>query len=162
VFHPVAAGSPLSAKYGGWLRKFAASVCWRILEERVVVDGLAGLSGRWSAEAASCRAVWRDYLLGRRPDVGGHHLHLMRVHPLTWSGVASSPPAIRGVVACVDQSVCVTADLGPFVLAGLVTDHDLRLSPGSRINAEGKLKARESDIPTANRGDPWWRPPPAS
>jgi len=157
VFHPVAAGSPLSAKYGGWLRKFAASVCWRILEERGALDGLAGFTGRWAGEAASCRAAWRDYLLGRRPDVGPHHLHLLPVGTLPdgvrrASGVAPAYGTnLAGLVAsdvcCTDSEAFVGARLGPVVLVGLIADPNPQLWRGTRINAEGKLKPRDVGVP---------------
>ena len=162
VFHPGASGAPLLAKYGGWLRKFAASVCWRILEERIAVDGLAQVNDRWAAELASCRATWKAYLNGKRPDVGAHHLHLLPVGaPLDAArGTASSAAStkvttrdhmIEGAVARTDREAFVYAKLGPFILFGLIADPDPKQWQGTRINAEGKLKPREVVIPAAYR-----------
>lgn len=170
VFQPVAAGLPLSAKYFGWLRQFAASVCWRILEERMADDGPDAVAGRWSGEVASCRAVWRDYLMGRRPDVGAYHLHLLPVGaPLDGDRRAASsaapakcaipPDVIAGEVCCTELGAFVCARLGPLILFGLIADTDPQLWQGTRINAEGKLKPRAVAVPAAHRAWLLSRPP---
>jgi len=146
VFHPFAARLLLSANYGSWLRKFSASVCWRILESRPVDDPSGSLSGRWSQELASCRETWRLYLTGKRPDVGAHHLHLM-----PWNGVEDATDArlhaIGMSVNFTDDAAFVCAKLGPILLAGLIADPVPGLWRGTRINAEGKLKRCDRVVP---------------
>jgi hypothetical protein len=144
VFHPFAATGVLSAKYAAWLRQFAASVCWRILEERIATDGLNHFAGRWTAELAATRETWQDYLNDRRPDVGGHHLHLL-------PGPSSGRPGVCADVVCTDSEAFVFARLGPFGLFGLISDSASTEWRGTRINAEGKLKPRDVLIPARHR-----------
>jgi hypothetical protein len=155
VFHPFADRSTLTAKYGGWLRKFAVSVCWRILEEYTLENRLGHFQGRWTADLVSCRETWKRYLSGKLPDVGRHHVHL-----LPWNGVtgaegvelsASLNPHLRRTiemdVPCSDRDSFVYAKLGPLLLFGLIADPDPKQWRGTRINAEGKLKSRDIAVP---------------
>lgn len=143
VFHPFAASSTLSAKYGAWLRKFAASVCWRILEESLAKNPPARLPDRWAPELASCRGAWRRYLMAKRPDVGTHHLHLLTSAALP----RLSLHTIEGDVLCGEHGAFVYAKLGPIILLGLIADPSPGQWAGTRINAEGKLKSRDVFVP---------------
>ena len=181
VFHPLAAKASLNAKYGGWLRKFAVSVCWRILEEGISSNELEHFAGRWTSSLASCRDTWKRYLTGKRPDIVGHHVHL-----LTWSDIRGratplGPPrashdaftghvlpseiqtrhdswadvegrsSIQNAIFCSDREAFIYAKLGPIILLGLIADPDPAQWHGTRINAEGKLKPREMIVPAAYR-----------
>lgn len=168
VFHPFTAKSILSAKYLAWLRKFAASVCWRIIEEGVATNTLGDGSARWTPELSSCRETWRHYLMGQRPDVGAHHLHLLpwpgsdlkegRVGPAL-DAVLRLPKSIPAKAAdptlhpierqifFSDLGSFVYAKLGPLVLLGLITDFSPQHWRGTRLNAEGKLKPRDVSVP---------------
>src|SRR6187549_1130708 len=77
IFQPRVAGQARPVKYGPWLLKFAASVCWRVLENARRENQLGPLQQRWAAENDGCLEVWRNFLRDRRPDVGVHPLHLL-------------------------------------------------------------------------------------
>ena len=175
VFHPLAANPTLAVKYGSWLRKFAASVCWRILGESRAKNTPGHFSERWAPALVSCRETWRHYLTGKRPDVGGHHLHLLPwnavlgeegagsgavpgeqgpalrpVPSLGLTGVAApraSQHSINMDVFCGDHAALVYAKLGPIILIGLIADPAPQQWRGTRINAEGKLKPRDVLVP---------------
>ena len=171
VFYPLAGGAILSAKYGAWLRKFATSVCWRILEESLAGNSTGRLPARWAPEVASCRETWRRYLTGKCPDVGGHHLHLLpwnavvgregRVGPALAAvpRLPTSSPATAGDIQHVitmdvsgnDHDAFVYAKLGPVILLGLMADSAPKEWDGTRINAEGKLKPHPVIIPERYR-----------
>lgn len=147
VFHPFAGGGVLSAKYGAWLRKFAASVCWRVLEESLAKNPPSQVPEQWASELASCRETWRRYLMAKRPDVGGHHLHM-----LTSVSMPHLPPhTIKMDVTCNDHDALVCAKLGPIMLIGLIAKAMDEKWVGTRINAEGKLKPRAVIIPDRYR-----------
>jgi hypothetical protein len=154
VFHPLVAGKPVSVKYGPWLSKFAASVCWRILEN-------ARRENRPGAiQADDCLKTWNDFLRGRRPDVGPYHLHLLRkqeggrgflvLHRLGDGGMPR-----RSTIECEatsdNSAAWVYAKLGPLILFGLIRDDTPGQWSGTRINAEGKLKPRVQVIPDRYR-----------
>lgn len=152
VFHPLAIRSILNAKYTAWLRQFAASVCWRILEVRVAENQLRHFKGRWSSELVSCRDTWRRYLTHQRPDVGEHHLHLLTLNEIGGAPVPSPfQPTVESEVHCTDAAALVCARLGPVLLIGLIADPAPREWQGTRINAEGKLKPRDVVIPATYR-----------
>ncbi len=151
VFHPLAAGTRPSTKYGAWLRQFAASVCWRIIEESLVEARLGSFQGRWTAELAACRETWHHYLSGQRPDVGGHHLHLLPWAALASGADAGLQPRIESEVSGSDHAAFVYARLGPVILLGLIADPDPKPWRGTRINAEGKLKPRDVAVPDRYR-----------
>jgi hypothetical protein len=174
VFHPFTTSGLLLAKYGAWLRKFAVSVCWRIFEEALVKNSLNHFDGRWASEMASCREMWRQYLSGNIPDIGGHHVHLLPSPDvlIAEGAVTSADPAlgrdlswvgpqgptrlarqhsIEMDVSSSDREAFVYAKLGPIILFGLIADADPKQWRGTRINAEGKLKLREIFIPERYR-----------
>ena len=171
VFHPFTTSGLLMAKYGAWLRKFAASVCWRILEETLAKNPLGHVSGRWASEVASCREMWKQYLSGKIPDIVGHHVHLLLLNDVVIAeGAATSadpaqgrdwgragPPgfvrqcSIEMDVSSFDHEAFVYAKLGPIILFGLIADSDPKQWRGTRINVEGKLKPREVLIPARYR-----------
>ncbi len=178
VFHPLAMNSTVSAKYGAWLRKFAASVCWRILEERAAVDRPGHCDDRWAPALASGRETWQQYLRGKRPDVGPHQLHLVCLETNPHPPALGATPLQRGIkpsltkipsgegcptgrrgweasiaseVSCTDHTAFVYAKLGPLILFGLIAEMNPKQWQGTRLNAEGKLKPRAVVIPAPYR-----------
>jgi hypothetical protein len=153
VFHPLVASGTLAVKYSAWLRKFAASVCWRILEESFLENRLDHFHARWIPELSMCRETWWRYLNGKQPDVGGYHVHLLcEVLPRTAIGTnAGDFCSIEKDVFCGNREAFVYARLGPIILFGLIADPDPARWRGTRINAEGKLKPRDIFIPAQYR-----------
>jgi len=163
VFHPVAVNSFLAAKYDGWLRKFAASVCWRILEECIVTHSLPSFPENLIQDMNDCRVTWRQYLLGKRPDEGRYHFHLQAWNLIAGEAnsaehcstliqsagpgrVALPQPIWQTVgreVSCRGPAAFVQAKLGPLVLTGLIAELRSGQRHGTRIHAEGKLKLRD-------------------
>lgn len=137
VFHPLVAGRAVPVKYGPWLPRFAASVCWRILENARRENQLAGHD---PAAIDACLGAWRNFLRDRRPDAGGHHLHLVRE-----PGRPSR--TIEGEVAGHDGAAWVCAGMGPVALFGLIRDDVPGQWTNTRINLEGKLKGHAFAIP---------------
>jgi hypothetical protein len=137
VFHPLIANHTLVAKYDKWLLQFAASVCWRVLAEHQTA--LAEVHR--DAKLASCRETWRQFLLGKRPDVGEHPIHL-----LCANRVAGEDPIEMAVLGAEGKSFAY-ARLGPVILFGLIANPDGEQWRGTRIHLEGKIKPREVSVP---------------
>ena len=137
VFHPLVAGKATPVKYGRWLLKFATSVCWRILENARRENQLQGHD---SATIDACLKTWTDFLRDRRPDVGAHHLHLLRES----RGLQRE---IKAEVAGRDGAAWVYVRMGPLALFGLIRDDSPGQWSGTRIHLEGKLKPRVCVIP---------------
>jgi len=79
VFYPLHEGDldRRSFTYGDWLSKFAVSLSWRSLwHARERHPGKASPHGHDSLIQPTLD-VWRDYLLGRRADVGFHRQHML-------------------------------------------------------------------------------------
>ena len=145
VFHPLVANPGVVAKYDKWLLQFAASVCWRVLEEHQAASAPGPAGERRTAELPSCRETWRQFLLGKRPDVGEHPIHLLRADR------GASESTVEMTVAENDGESFVYARLGPVILLGLITDPDRGQWQGTRISLEGKLKPRETLVPASYR-----------
>ena len=137
VFHPFVSGQAVHVKYGPWLLKFATSVCWRILED-------ARRAGRGPAEPGDCLNTWGSFLRDRRPDVGAHHLHLLRED-------GSLGRTVEFEVSGSDTAAWVYAKLGPLILFGLIRDGSPQSWSGTRLHREGKLKPRGWAVPAQYR-----------
>jgi hypothetical protein len=144
VFHPLVAGKPVPVKYGPWLSKFAASVCWRILENARREHQLANCA---TTDVGICLKTWSDFLRGRRSDVGAHHLHLVAESDESGRGFMPRRSTIESEVTADNGAAWVGAQLGPLVLFGLIRDDAPGQWSGTRIHAEGKLKPRVQVIP---------------
>jgi hypothetical protein len=145
VFHPLVANGHVAAKYDQWLLPFAVSVCWRILEDALATERAPAWQIRWAAQAAACRETWRQFLIGKRPDVGVHSIHLVLPDP------GAGREAIAGQVFANDHEALVCAKLGPVVLIGVVADPHANAWRGTKVHLEGKLKPRTTAIPGAYR-----------
>lgn len=145
VFHPLIANGRVVAKYDKWLLKFAASVCWRVIEERVATVPLGETGSRWASHLASCRETWRRFLAGKQADVGEHPIHLLAGEPI--AAAAAIEMAVRGS----DEAGHVCARLGPIVLCGMIIDPDAGQWRGTRVHPAGKLKSRETSVPLRYR-----------
>ena len=140
VFHPLVAGKVVPVKYGPWLSRFAASVCWRVLENARRENQLPGSD---SDAAAACLKIWSDFLRGGRPDAGVHHLHLRR-DEADRRGFMPRHEAIASEVTSDNGSAWVYAQLGPLALIGLIRGELPEEGSGTRLHLEGKLKPRRS------------------
>jgi hypothetical protein len=139
VFHPLVAEGRVVAKYDKWLLQFAASVCWRILEEH-----LAHPPAGPSAQEVSCRETWRQFLVGRQSDVDAHPIHLLLADQN--AGAKIGMKAMQN-----DGEGFVHAQLGPVTLLGMIADPEPRQWQGTRVHLQGKVKPREVFIPARYR-----------
>ncbi len=130
VFHPLVAGKAVPVKYGPWLLKFGASVCWRILENARRENQLGAIPAGASLKA------WSDFLRGRRPDAGAHHLYLIRAPDVP------RRPAIGSELHASETSAWVHVGMGPLALIGLIHGEAPGEWSGTRLPLEGKLKPR--------------------
>ncbi|WP_438483027.1 hypothetical protein [Oleiharenicola lentus] len=151
VFHPFAERNSVVTKYGDWLRKFATSVVWRIGEDFCAARQLDARAQSQNAEFTSAQDIWRRYLLGQRPDVGSHELHLLPWSAIAGSDISGQRETIEGVIHQDEHGGFIYAKLGPFIVFGVVVGLTSDDWQGTRINAEGKLKPREWRIPARYR-----------
>jgi hypothetical protein len=142
VFHPLVTDPRLVAKYGKWLLQFSVSVCWRVLEEHRATTQSAEPESRWAVQMASCRETWRQFLRGKRSDIGEHPMHLLR---------SPGSATVEMKVVCRDHDSFVCARLGPVILLGMIADPDAAQWQGTRVHLEGKLKTREIFVPARYR-----------
>src|SRR6478752_2641481 len=109
VFHPLVANSRVVAKYDKWLLQFAASVCWRVLEEHLTANQAIPSESRSAAQLISCRETWRLFLTGKRSDVGDHPIHLLV------SDRTAEADAVEMAVRHSDDASHVYAQLGSVI-----------------------------------------------
>lgn len=145
LFHPLRKNREVRVTYRAWLREFAASVCWRILDTASPETVRASALERWSAELATTRDVWRDFLNGRRRDLGSHHLHLIAWSPN--SGAPTDPQPIGMDVVDSEHDAFVVARLGLIILVGVIHESDPEAWQGTRLQAGGRVKPRDWAIP---------------
>lgn len=130
LFRPFASDTLRSLTYGETIHKCAVSICWRALTLVARHGSEATFKGRWQPEMAACLDTWRSYLLGTRPDVGAHDIHLV-----PWNGIVGgtgSPDDVPANIdrylqrsiemhsACNDEHAFVYVKLGPMQLVGMV------------------------------------------
>src|ERR1043166_6659790 len=79
VFYPLHDGdlSNQTLLYGDWLAKFAASISWRSLWHCRERHPGEPMPHGHTPLVQPTLDVWRDYLLGRRADVGHHQQHML-------------------------------------------------------------------------------------
>jgi hypothetical protein len=79
VFYPLHTGDldRRTLVYGSWLAKFAVSVSWRALFHCKQSNAGRSLPHRHDPLVQPTLDVWREYLLGRRVDVGYHRQHML-------------------------------------------------------------------------------------
>ncbi len=79
VFYPVHRDGITDLKFGydNWLSKFCVSLSWRVLKH--AIDEHPGLEfpHGHSPLLQPTLEVWRDYVLGRRPEISYHRQHLV-------------------------------------------------------------------------------------
>jgi hypothetical protein len=89
IFHPlhVADLDRQSLYYGPWLAKFAVSMSWRSLWHCRHRNPDCSLPHGHDALVQPTLDVWRDYLLGRRNNIGHHRQHMLFLgHPISLPG----------------------------------------------------------------------------
>jgi hypothetical protein len=159
VFHPLVGDKFQTIKYEDWLLKFSVSVCWRIYEEAYRHNQFRHYKGRHAAQLVSCREVWRRFLIGELPDVGEHHIHMLR-----WDGIIGGEGpelptninrylrrAIEMDAPSNDSHGFIYGKLGPIILLGMVAYPGPKQWRGTRIYKEGKLKIRDTLAPVEYR-----------
>jgi hypothetical protein len=104
--------APLS--YGGYLLKFAVSISWRTLRFHNEEYDRSAIEDKWPASR-----IWRQYLLGRRKDVGAHTQHIF---------VAFDP--LRGMHKALGggffpASNLIVSQVGPLFMVGLLSRREI-------------------------------------
>ena len=145
LFHPFRRSREVRVTYRAWLRKFAASVCWRILETTLSEAPSAFWLARWSNEIAATRAVWRDFLSGRRTDVAAHHLHFIAWSPDSETGTERKEITMELVGD--ERDAFVVAGLGEMIFVGVIQESEPAAWQGTRLHAEGRVKPRDCAMP---------------
>lgn len=64
-------------RYDSWCMKFAASVCWRILEFTDQFYGIKHLNAEQQRAAATASETWKSFLLDKTEHPGPHELHMI-------------------------------------------------------------------------------------
>ncbi len=93
VFYPVHRDgiTDLAFAYGDWLPKFCVSLSWRVLRHGIDSHPGLGFPHGHTGLLQPTLDVWRDYLLGRRPEISYHRQHLVILgYSLSLPGIARS------------------------------------------------------------------------
>lgn len=129
-FLPVVEGRPPPCdEYGPWLLKFCVSVTWRVLLRFRDMDPFEDYSSEDYDLLERAAAVWREYLRGRRPDLGAFRQHLFIVRGVSSAQRYVAPNINRhvlrhitvDVVRGADQHI-VFAKLPRFFIMGVLRD----------------------------------------
>lgn len=155
IFHPFVADNCHEADYAEWMLKFAVSVSWRLLAYSNEKRGLPHFRERHMSAVTETLQTWRDYLLDRRDDIGGHEIHLLPLSGIIDHSTSGVPQNInrylrRAVeidVGVSDKEAFTYCKLGPMIFIGLIAYPDLTHWKGTTVSHTGRFPPRDFIAP---------------
>ncbi|MDO9360663.1 MAG: hypothetical protein Q7T70_16935 [Polaromonas sp.] len=157
LFHPYLKHSGGKFPYQAWLLRFCTSVSWRLLKHAQEDHGLQDWTQEKKCKAIVAEKVWREYLLGLRPNPGEHRQHLIPLDQLASVGRNAAPNINRYLMRAVHMDICQSettlftfGKLGRFIIIGHIAEANPERWKGSRIQAnQGVVEPREFVLPSA-------------
>lgn len=134
LFQPLSRDAGMRVRYQDWLAKFCTSLSWRLLADahNHLERGFDHLSDGQRLLVASVQEVWRDFLLGRRRDLGPFVQHLLPIDPITAFSTPGLPDNInryllRSVeidLVAGDDTAFAFTKIGRFLVFGFIHPPD--------------------------------------
>lgn len=77
IFYPYVDDNSVCVDYEEYVLRFGVSASWRALAYTIEKRGWPHFRGRHEDAVRQALRTWRDYLLGRRDNIGTHEIHLL-------------------------------------------------------------------------------------
>lgn len=157
LFHPYLAASGKVIRYSDWLLKFCTSVSWRVLRFYRDEGHLNDWEPNALAHVSEAEIVWREFLLGKRPNPGVFQQHLLPVDQISSASADLAPNINRYLMRAIHMDFCrgsrsifTYSKLGRFIILGFVHEPNLDHWKGTRVLAtHGFVEPRKYVIPRA-------------
>ncbi|QDG49275.1 hypothetical protein FIV42_00555 [Persicimonas caeni] len=139
-------------KYGEWLRRFAASVSWRVIAAASKRGELSDEFGPADLRRIGrAKQVWKQYLNGRRDDVGPFHHYALPLHVVfEWELLDVQPSSylnrflglsFHTAVKRVAGTLCTYVKMPRFIFIGKIHPTSATaIDVCPRIHADGTLR----------------------
>lgn len=160
LFHPYLAASGKSFRYSQWLLHFCTSVSWRVLRFYTDENHLKALEPDALAHVSTAEVVWREFLLGMRPNLGLFQQHLLPLDQVASTTGELAPNINRYLMRAIQMDFCrgsscifTYSKLGRFIIFGFIHEPNLKQWHGTRINAgDGFVEPKKYVLPKALGG----------
>lgn len=151
-------GKIISLKYGDWAMKFAVSVSWRTLlyHKQFESELLSRLNEKQLVSVNRAFEVWRQFLLGNRPNPGEHEQHILLFDIIESNTFPDLSPFInryflRGIemdLAWSDRIVLTYTKMNRIGLFGFVQVDESNKWVGTKLHVqEGEIGSQTYRIP---------------
>ena len=155
-FRPILADKD-QAEYQEWLLRFAVSLSWRVLNYCYGRNAEAEYTEEQKKSAREAGAVWRDFLLARKPHPGKFEQHLMVFTPLKGTSTNQLPNNInRYLLGGMEMdivggknSMMTFAKIGRFVFFGFIQRPNGKWTNTKIHVREGLVKPGQFEAPTS-------------
>lgn len=157
LFHPYISASNKSYRYSRWLLHFCTSVSWRVLRFYTDEKHLENWEPEAAAHVSAAEAVWREFLLGERPNPGPFQQHLLPLDQVENTTGELAPNINRYLMRAIHMDLCrggrnifTYSKLGRFIVFGFVHEPNMERWRGTRVHAnEGFVEPRKYVLPKA-------------
>lgn len=154
IFHPLNQDGKVHIRYGSWFLPFCVSVSWRVLN--FYIDDGIQLPDKFRKSVDRAEAVWKDFILGRKPHPEKHEQHFLPLDAIESHTIPDMPPNMnRYILRTVDidtihseQSAFIYSKLGRFIIVGFIEEPDPRQWKGTKVHVnKGIVKPQQYTIP---------------
>lgn len=134
LFQPLSQDAGMRVRYQDWLAKFCTSLSWRLLAyaHNHLERGFDHLNGGQRLLVENVQEVWREFLLGRRRDLGPFVQHLLPISSIAAFSTPGLPDNInRYLLRAVeidlvagDDTAFAFTKIGRFLVFGFIHPPD--------------------------------------
>lgn len=157
LFHPYLAASGKVIRYSDWLLKFCTSVSWRVLRFYRDEGHLKDWEPNALGHVSEAEIVWREFLLGKRPNPGIFQQHLLPLDQISSASADLVPNINRYLMRAIHMDFCrgsrsifTYSKLGRFIILGFVHEPNPDHWKGTRVHAtHGFVEPRKYVVPRA-------------
>lgn len=157
LFHPYLEESGKQFPYSRWLMHFCTSLSWRVLRFYLDENHLKDWDKEAVAHIAKAEHIWRELLLGLRPQPEAFQQHLLPLDRIESATGKFVPNINRYLMRAIDMDICQNgkaiftyAKLGRFIVLGFVHEPNPNHWRGTKINANrGFVEPKKYVLPKA-------------
>lgn len=157
LFHPYLEESGKQFPYSRWLMHFCTSLSWRVLRFYLDENHLKDWDKEALAHIAKAEHIWRELLLGLRPQPEAFQQHLLPLNRIESATGKFVPNINRYLMRAIDMDICrngkaifTYAKLGRFIVLGFVHEPNSNHWRGTKVNANrGFVEPKKYVLPKA-------------
>lgn len=154
LFHPFLKEHSNHFSYDLWLLQFCVSVSWRVLHYHREIDSFDDYTADVLARMDDAEVAWKEFLLGRRPNLEAFQQHLLPLYPIDATTGELSPNINRYLLRSIDMDIVlgdithiVYAKLGRFLIVGFIREDHPNRWRGTKVEQNGLIEPRNYEVP---------------